>query len=539
MLDFDPESVRVVVGPPGTGKTHHVAEKVAEAARVWGPSKVMVVSMTRTAAAEAGARVGSTSARLPKNCVGTLHSFAYRALGSPKLAEVGDWVKVWNEIHPAFSLCASGSKAEEGAPEERGSAEEGGGNDHLSAYNVRRSMLRGTTGLAQSTLDFVSRWEAFKEENDLLDFEDLIHVAARDCAEAPGSPHIIYGDEAQDWTESEYGLLLRWAKAARGCVVVGDPDQSIYEWRGASATAVSEIWGACERRVLSQSYRVPRAVHAYAMRWLRRGCPKRIESAYEPRDADGEVLAIGSTRRTPAGMVEDIRRELGRGRSCMILAPCSYMLDESVRELRDRGIAFHNPYRPRNGRWNPLGSTKRGKAYLAGRAGSWTFAELWRWIQSVEAKRMVKGSKKWAKRSASDKKLADLSISIEDVAESCFDKSMEWWNPESLGALYDMTLKSERKRLEYQARVVSDGGAAALLEAPRVSIGTIHSAKGGEADTVYLIPEMSNSWRSTIRHPDGVAALTRLFYVGITRARSRLVLLQPTGSESAQLPMPR
>ena len=152
---------------------------------------------------------------------------------------------------------------------------------------------------------------------------------------------------------------------------------------------------------------------------------------------------------------------------------------------------------------------------------------------------MVKGSKKWAKRSASDKKLADLSISIEDVAESCFDKSMEWWNPESLGALYDMTLKSERKRLEYQARVVSDGGAAALLEAPRVSIGTIHSAKGGEADTVYLIPEMSNSWRSTIRHPDGVAALTRLFYVGITRARSRLVLLQPTGSESAQLPMPR
>jgi superfamily I DNA/RNA helicase len=64
-----------------------------------------------------------------------------------------------------------------------------------------------------------------------------------------------------------------------------------------------------------------------------------------------------------------------------------------------------------------------------------------------------------------------------------------------------------------------------LSEARRkaIWIGTIHSVKGGEADVVYLAPGFtSRAWHMT--PPDD---LHRLIYVGVTRAREELVILDP------------
>ena len=69
-------------------------------------------------------------------------------------------------------------------------------------------------------------------------------------------------------------------------------------------------------------------------------------------------------------------------------------------------------------------------------------------------------------------------------------------------------------------------GKAKIAERPLVTIGTIHSVKGGEADVVYLFPNLSRSAFEQWEAPrsKGYDAIVRQFYVGITRARETLVV---------------
>ena len=68
-----------------------------------------------------------------------------------------------------------------------------------------------------------------------------------------------------------------------------------------------------------------------------------------------------------------------------------------------------------------------------------------------------------------------------------------------------------------------------LEQPPQVIIGTIASVKGGEADSVYLWPDLSpagiEEWHSRDK-----SAIYRLFYVGITRAKETLTILAPSSN---------
>ena len=65
-----------------------------------------------------------------------------------------------------------------------------------------------------------------------------------------------------------------------------------------------------------------------------------------------------------------------------------------------------------------------------------------------------------------------------------------------------------------------------LVQPPRITVSTIHGAKGGEADHVALLLDMSaRTFEEYQRRPDDEA---RVFYVAVTRARRRLVLVEPT-----------
>jgi DNA helicase-2/ATP-dependent DNA helicase PcrA len=64
-----------------------------------------------------------------------------------------------------------------------------------------------------------------------------------------------------------------------------------------------------------------------------------------------------------------------------------------------------------------------------------------------------------------------------------------------------------------------------LSQPPRIRLSTIHGAKGGEADHVLLLMDLSPKFaKEYARNPDNVH---RLFYVGITRAKQTLHLVLP------------
>ena len=63
-----------------------------------------------------------------------------------------------------------------------------------------------------------------------------------------------------------------------------------------------------------------------------------------------------------------------------------------------------------------------------------------------------------------------------------------------------------------------------------VVVGTIHSVKGGEADDVIIFPDISLAGQREVEaSSDGRDAAIRQFYVGMTRARERLIICNPAG----------
>ncbi|MGH3986329.1 MAG: 3'-5' exonuclease, partial [Pseudonocardiaceae bacterium] len=92
--------------------------------------------------------------------------------------------------------------------------------------------------------------------------------------------------------------------------------------------------------------------------------------------------------------------------------------------------------------------------------------------------------------------------------------------------LLGAALAKYRAKLTYPAAVARRCGPAALVDEPPVTIGTIHSAKGAEADLVYLSPSLSGAaYQQWSLGDEGRDEIVRQFYVGLTRARESCIVL--------------
>ncbi len=74
-------------------------------------------------------------------------------------------------------------------------------------------------------------------------------------------------------------------------------------------------------------------------------------------------------------------------------------------------------------------------------------------------------------------------------------------------------------------------GESILTGTPRIKISTIHKAKGGEADNVALLLDSS---RACAESGDQDSEI-RTFYVGLTRAKKSLHLIEPQTQYGFQL----
>jgi superfamily I DNA/RNA helicase len=71
------------------------------------------------------------------------------------------------------------------------------------------------------------------------------------------------------------------------------------------------------------------------------------------------------------------------------------------------------------------------------------------------------------------------------------------------------------------------------VRTPRIKVSTIHSMKGGEADNIVVIPDLSYAaHKAYLREP---ATEHRVFYVAATRAKKSLHIIQPQTNRSYDL----
>jgi len=546
--------LRQVIGPPGTGKTESMANWLAEQARSYGPNNLLVCSYTRTAAKEIRDRIlARHGIDVPRPQIGTIHSLCYRALGAPALT-VGLEAE-FSRAFPQFALSGPKDKIETalGDPMADYLNDNGPGDLYRAGYDLRRAALKPRETWPRDIASFAEVWEDWKKQNDLMDFSDLLDAAYENLSTAPGDPAVGVLDEAQDSPANQLRVFLKWSRSMKKAIVAGDPDQTLYGWCGSSPQTMIEMdLPEGGRYVLSQSYRIPVAVHAIAERWIA-GANYRLKREYLPRVDESGVPVPGSYDdlnvgfADPESMVRDaMTRFVPKGKSVMFLASCSYMLEPLKKHLKKEAIVFGNPWREQRADWNPMrpGDEKTNTAFrrllaflrpaaaFSGNSkNTWTWKDLYLWGDWIKAEMFwVRGAKKWLEERKESNHPFDPGEFIyfirpeelEEFESLSFNtpgdraRALDWWQLR--------VAQSHAATSEYMVRVLKRYDAAALQK-PSVYIGTAHSVKGGEADVVYLCPDLSKAgfgnWLARGETQDGVR---RMLYVAMTRAKESLVL---------------
>jgi DNA helicase-2/ATP-dependent DNA helicase PcrA len=510
-----------VVGAPGCGKTRFLSDQVERWVERDGidPEQIVLCSFTRTAASVLRGRVA-----VPAHNASTLHALAYRAIGHRPIAEVGELAKEWNsqQIPDSWRLGSDRADLEEGVNED---ADRG---TMLAAY----SLMRGTLGnhpqyaaLREQTKHFAARWEDFKGQTDSIDFQDMIDLALLDADTCPGTPACFVVDEAQDLQPAQWLLAQKWGEAADRFLVAGDPAQVLYSWIGARPDELLTELPSDHHRMLGRSHRLPRSVQTLAERWLSQHSGAMMQGrSYAPTDREGRALNREYTWRNPDSLVTDLEEALAEpGKTAMVLATCSYLLGPTISLLRDEGIPFHNPYRRTNGAWNPLRPPAEGKVSTQQRLRvylepEWTGPRATTWLEMLPAEWFV-GTKKAALERIGQRE----RFGWHDVTATLKEQAWEPVGARDVRWLSRVAAKAYQRPLDLLAAIVERHGGITDDE-PRVVVGTVHSVKGGEADTVILYPDLPRAAVIAAgESAEGRDAVVRQAYVGMTRARDTLI----------------
>ena len=213
------EPVAAVIAGPGTGKTKTLVSRIAYLVEERGvrPGEITAVTFTNQAADELRsrleARLGGKRAAARMN-IGTFHAICLGLLKDVKLLGPSEALELAGQVLrsqgsrlAAKSLLQAVSQVKNGFSLEDASLEE-------SLYNA-----------------YLSR----QAELGVLDFDDLLTEALKlDTAGQKQFLHILV-DEFQDINDLQYRLLQSWSKDGKTLFAIGDPDQSIYGFRGASS----------------------------------------------------------------------------------------------------------------------------------------------------------------------------------------------------------------------------------------------------------------------------------------------------------------
>jgi len=533
-------------GPPGTGKTTRLAKvSIPKAVKKYGSDGVVVTSFTKAAAKQ----IISKGLEVDDNCVGTLHSLCYRALGFPKLTAQDNFSEKWNTAYPRLRVFGSKlGSLDEGGVNERGDTD---GDSLLYKMDIARAKMIPKEKWFQPVASFYNKWTAFKNLHAVMDFTDLIEEVVKQGIPPPGKAKVMFVDEAQDLTPLQLSLIRGWGENMDWIMLVGDDDQTIYSFTGASPDAFLQPEIPDDRKmVLDQSYRVPISVHNVAKTITNR-IRYREAKEYKPRPENGAVRSIEETYSGPDEIIDDIEKQLKLKRTVMVLASCSYMIEPVRKALVENNMPFGNKYRSTRGDWNPL--ARGGESRTSARDLLFTFLssgsdnKYWNVPQFVAWASHIGVGKNGLKRVVGKKVLTKLKEEIEknskglnstenvlslalsdDAIEPALARDVDW--------LMTSLLQKRRKPLEYPIKLYKKFKTKDILEGhPPITIGTIHSVKGGESDVVYLYPDISAAAAREQANGDiSEDSLFRLFYVGVTRAKHELVLMSPLMKRSGR-----
>jgi len=493
----------IIFGPPGTGKTTHllrIVEKELRENKV-NPNKIAYLAFTNQAADEALSRAISQLNYNTKDFMNfrTLHSLAYRELHLKednimsdndynflsnklqiKLSNPNKNVKAYGTSFPddVFMQVIDGAKV-------RGLTTENFFNDP-SIGHLPGGILK---------LKYID--EAlikYKRARNKYDMTDMIVDFNQKHYDTMPNFDVVIIDEAQDLSWLQWKMVERVVTNAKRVYVAGDDDQAIYRWAGARPEYLMNMEGT--RTILNESYRLSKLIHEKANKLIKR-VQDRVDKEWTARDENGQVNIY------PVEQLQKMKEG-----NWLILARDRYRLDTLEEDLRIYGYYFARGDRTSINKrvqdavlaWEDV---RKGKSLNIKRVKS-----FYNYIKTgtgvaKEHKAMKNVDKE--KLFTFDTLTADYGLKVDK--ELPWFKALENIEPQKKTYVRMCLRRKENIRRE-----------------PRIKLSTIHGSKGGEADNVMLLTDLSRKtdaeyWRKRDEE-------RRVFYVGMTRARNTLNIVR-------------
>ena len=586
----------LVVAGPGSGKTRVLAQRIAYLIASQGirPWQILAVTFTNKAAREMADRVQRLlgDQAIEGMMLGTFHSICARLLRreADHLPVAANFVifddddqqrivkGVIRELNLNEKLYRPASV-------------------HASISNAKNELQGPDSFPIRTYRDEVVRrvFEQYQQRliaSNAVDFDDLLLYAARLLDSEPSIrqkyaerfQHVLV-DEFQDTNLAQYDLVRHLASQHRSLFCVGDPDQSIYRWRGADWRNVQRFekdFPDARVILLEQNYRSRQNILEVAMGVIDRAQNRKRKRLFSER-GQGDKIAFheAADDYAEAAQVVDSIAELVASRrfepgECAVMYRTnaqSRLIEEAFlqarlpyrlvgaqrfygrREVKDL-ISFmrlaHNPRDeasldrvinvPPRGIGDKTLSTLHavarqqqispGEVVLDLAQGS--NSPLWEAFSGRAAVPLADfGSLLAGWRAASvtvtvdalfDQIVRDLNYKayVDDESEEGTDR---WENVQELRRLaLEYAGRTLDEFLENVALVSDQDTIKDNINAP--TLLTLHAAKGLEFGAVFLIglDDGLLPHSRSFDEPEAMEEERRLFYVGITRAKDRLFL---------------
>jgi DNA helicase II / ATP-dependent DNA helicase PcrA len=592
-----PGPVLVLAGP-GSGKTRVLTQRVAHLIANEGvrPYQMLAVTFTNKAAREMGNRVSEMLGELALDglWLGTFHSVCARLLRreAENLPFDASFV-IYDDDDQQRLIKAAIRDLNLDDKSYRPPAV------HAAISRAKNDLIFPDDYPVQTYRDEVVkrvyiRYQELLKQNNAVDFDDLLLWTAHLLSKFPAVRekysqrfHYVMVDEFQDTNFAQYVLLKHLASVHNNIFVVGDPDQSIYRWRGADYRNVQRFeqdYPEAQVILLEQNYRSRQIILDAAMAIIDRNPHRRRKQLFTQRGA-GEKLTYYEALDdySEAAFVVDTIASLVASKTCEP-GNCAVMyrtnaqsrlLEEAFlqarlpyrlvgaqrfygrREVKDI-IAYlrlvHNPAdgisldRVINTPPRSIGdktiSALHNTAYDSNTSPSGVLMDLARgdtspyWLKFTPRAAMPLSEfggllSNW-RGDAPRFTVTELfdrianDIKYQAFIEDGTDEGAERW---------ENVLELRRLTLEYETRTLTDFLEAVALISDQDTLAegknaptllTLHAAKGLEFGTVFIVglDDGIVPHSRSFDEPEAMDEERRLFYVGITRAKDRLFLLR-------------
>ncbi len=593
-----PSGPTLILAGPGSGKTRVLTHRIAYLIQHLGvaPWHILAVTFTNKAAKEMKGRVEKLlGGNLRGLTIGTFHSICARWLRreSHYLPVTGDFV--------IFDTADQEALVKQAVQELNLDDKKFRPTSLLGKISNAKNELIGPDEYpapnyaAEVTRRVYVRYQELLAVNNAMDFDDLLVNVVRLFRDHPdvlakhqrAFEHVLV-DEFQDTNTVQYALLRELVAVRRNLYAVGDPDQSVYRWRGADYRNINKLksdFPDVNVILLEQNYRSTQIILDAAMAVIDKHPGRTRKQLFTSRHGGAQISVFEAYNEdeearfvvdTFAGLVAEGKYQPGdfavmyrtnaQSRAveeAFIRASLPYKLVGAQRfygrkEIKDL-LAYlrlvHNPadsvslLRVVNVPPRGIGAKTLEQLQDTARLNAITPAEIVRDLgeagpRSVFAPRF--GSKAaaalanfglmlnhWtaARGELSVVQLMDTILERTSYRDYLFDGTEEgnerWANVLELrGVAQDSGEASLAEFLEQIALVSDQDTVAEEGQAPVLL--TLHAAKGLEFPVVFIVGLDEGVLPHQRSMEDGEAMLEerRLMYVGMTRAKDRLYLLR-------------